>query len=200
MYIIVTNRQDIIPNIKASDDIIVCLTNYEFKTYDNLRIDEGIYIHTKDLNEDLYESLACYNEQITYYYFDDEQAPSFNMSNNPPKIIKLSEAKINKFDIDYSKKYSKEKLREFYYHIMNDNETQKIIELNAGNMIRRIIKDRSYQIKYIENVGYIFIGESYVILENCFRQKYYTITHLFNNAKDARKEIEIEYNKELLRE
>ena len=66
-------------------------------------------------------------------------------------------------------------------------------------MIRRIIKDRSYQIKYIENVGYIFIGESYVILENCFRQKYYTITHLFNNAKDARKEIEIEYNKELLR-
>lgn len=99
MYIVITNRKDVVPKIQAIDGIIKYLDELEFMdkvSNDSIDIDEGIYFHTEILDKYLYKSLFDYNRYITYYYFDDESAPTFNMFHNPPKLFKVSESiKVN---------------------------------------------------------------------------------------------------------
>ncbi len=90
--------------------------------------------------------------------------------------------------------FSQEELREFFYHIMNENESKKIDELDARDMISKI-ETSTYQIKYIENVGYIFIGEGYLIMEDCSEPTHYFLHHVFENPEDAKAEIIRKYEK-----
>ena len=96
MYIVVTNRSDVMPNIQASDGILECWSNEEFiekATSGDVDVDDGIYFHTEVLTKDLYDLLIDWNDYITYYHFDDESAPSFDMSSNPPQVFELEKPK-----------------------------------------------------------------------------------------------------------
>ena len=70
------------------------------------------------------------------------------------------------------KEYSQNELQQFFYHQMNEFEKQQIIELDMANEIQKIRKPR-FDVKYIENVGYMFIGEGYLILKNHIEELHY---------------------------
>lgn len=55
------------------------------------------------------------------------------------------------------------------------------------------ITTSTFQIKYIKDVGYIFLGEGYLILDDGSEPTHYFLHHVFENADDARIEIIKEY-------
>lgn len=92
--------------------------------------------------------------------------------------------------------YSQDELKEFFYHQMNETELQKMNELDADDMLLAI-RNGTYTIKYIENVGYIFIGKGYDIYMDGSQSERYFLNNLFTNATDARKEIEKDYKNKM---
>lgn len=88
--------------------------------------------------------------------------------------------------------YSQDEIKEFFYHQMNETELQKMNELDADDMLLAL-RNGTYTIKYIDNVGYIFIGKGYYIYMDGSQEEQYLIHNLFTNATDARKEIEKDY-------
>ena len=71
---------------------------------------------------------------------------------------------------------------------MSDSESKKIDELNVSDLIKKR-NTSTFQIKYIDNVGYIFIGEGYLIMDDGSEPTHYFLHHLFGNPEDAKKQI-----------
>jgi len=83
--------------------------------------------------------------------------------------------------------FSQEELRKFFYHIMTEKEIEKINSLHMNEIIAEI-QSSTYQIKYIENVGYVLIGEGYLILDDGSEPTQY-FAKIFISEMDAKKEI-----------
>ncbi len=82
--------------------------------------------------------------------------------------------------LNLSFKYSQDELKDFFYHQMNENELQKINNLNLREVISKLETDK-YKIKYIDNVGYIDIGEGYLILADGTEPTHY-FAKIFTDA------------------
>lgn len=85
-------------------------------------------------------------------------------------------------------KYTQEELKSFFYHDMNGNEKEKLNDLNVNNEIESLVSS-NYQIKFIDKVGYIFISEGHLIMEDGSEPKCYFLKHIFDNENDAKDEI-----------
>ena len=88
--------------------------------------------------------------------------------------------------------FSQEELKDFFYHCMTEKELDKIRELDLNSMIEEI-QSPTYQIKYIENVGYILIGEGYLILDNGTEPTHY-FAKIFTSDEEIKNEIINIYN------
>lgn len=89
--------------------------------------------------------------------------------------------------------FSQDELKEFFYHPMNEKELEKIRKLGMDNIISQMVS-YDYQIKYIENIGYLIIGEGYLILEDGTEPRLYSAT-IFKSEEEAKNGIMKEYNK-----
>jgi hypothetical protein len=67
--------------------------------------------------------------------------------------------------IKNKKEFSQEELKSFFYHKMTECEIKKIKSLTLDKEIA-IIQKPTYQVKYIKGVGYMMIGEGYLILRD----------------------------------
>lgn len=83
--------------------------------------------------------------------------------------------------------YSQEELKRFFYYNMNEEEKEKINELKINDIIFKV-ESPTYKIKYIEGVGYITIGEGYLILENDVEEEHYFVK-IFDNKEMIIQEI-----------
>ena len=84
--------------------------------------------------------------------------------------------------------FTQEELKQFFYHLMTEDEQQKIKELKVDDEISKIIKP-TYQIKYIENIGYVFIGEGYLIMADGTEPTHYFLHNIFDSADKAKEQI-----------
>ena len=100
----------------------------------------------------------------------------------------------NKKDNDYAQS----ELREFYYKRMNEKEIKKIKELNLDEEIKKI-QNSNYQIKYIDSIGYVFIGEGYAIMKDGTEPTHY-FAKIYNTQRKAKKAILNEYNEKVANE
>lgn len=94
--------------------------------------------------------------------------------------------------------YNQSELREFYYKRMNEQEIKKIKELNLDEEIKKI-QNSNYQIKYIDSIGYVFIGEGYTIIQDGTEPTHY-FSKIYNNQEEAKNEILKEYNEKVVNE
>ena len=95
-------------------------------------------------------------------------------------------------DNNINNNFSEEELREIFYHPMNEKELEEIYKLEMNDIIPQIVSS-SFQIKYIENIGYVFIGERYLILDDGTEPVQYSVK-IFISREDAKKEIINIYN------
>ena len=82
------------------------------------------------------------------------------------------------------KNYSQDKLKELFYRTMNENEIKKINELGMSEEINRL-NTPTFQVKYFENIGYLFLGDGYIIQSDGLEQQrfFYTIVETPEQAK-----------------
>lgn len=96
--------------------------------------------------------------------------------------------------IEESKKeYTQEDYKKFFYRQMTDKEKEKVNDLNCNDKISKLINS-NYQIKYLDNIGYIFIGEGYLILDGGSEPTHYFVK-TFETKEEAIKEINENYSK-----
>ena len=86
--------------------------------------------------------------------------------------------------------YSQEELKNFLVYNMNTEEIQKIKKLNLDDMINKLVNQKS-QIKYIKGVGYIWISEGYLILEDGTEPVHYFCEIYKSSSKIKKKIIEV---------
>lgn len=94
--------------------------------------------------------------------------------------------------------YNQSELREFYYKRMNEQEIKKLKELNLDEEIKKI-QNSNYQIKYIDSIGYVFIGEGYTIIKDGTESTHY-FSKIYNDQEEAKNEILKEYNEKVVNE
>lgn len=82
------------------------------------------------------------------------------------------------------KNYSQDKLKELFYRTMNENELNKLNELGMSEEINRL-NTPTFQVKYFENIGYLFLGDGYIIQSDGLEQQrfFYTIVETPEQAK-----------------
>lgn len=83
-------------------------------------------------------------------------------------------------------KYTQEELKELFYKTMNETEQKKLNQLGMDAEIKQLTT-HSYKIKYFDNIGYAFIGEGYLILNNGMEQQHYFCKIIKNNRKAKKK-------------
>lgn len=105
-------------------------------------------------------------------------------SSNPESLFD----KYNKFKSEFSQ----DELKDFFHYCMTEKELEKINKLDLNRIILKI-QSSTYQVKYIESVGYIFIGEGYLILDDGTEPTHY-FAKIFNSEEEAKNEIINIYN------
>lgn len=90
------------------------------------------------------------------------------------------------------KEYTQEDYKNFFYRTMTNEEKEKINDLNCNDKISKLINPK-YQIKYLNGIGYIFIGEGYLILDDGTEPTHYFVK-IFKTKEDAYREIEKSYD------
>lgn len=89
--------------------------------------------------------------------------------------------------------FSQEELKNLYYKPMNNSEMSKLNDLKLDREIQYILKHtNNYQIKYINSIGYVFISEGYLIMEDGTEPTHYFVK-IFDTIETAKKEILKEY-------
>lgn len=94
--------------------------------------------------------------------------------------------KIENKDND-KKMFSQDELKELFYRTMNQNEISKLNELGMNEEIAKL-NTPTHQVKYFDGIGYILIGDGYIIQANGMEQQKYFAT-IVNSPEEARKEI-----------
>lgn len=131
------------------------------------------------------------NKQIELFKDISKDKAIFNeftkdiLKSNDPESL------LNKYN-QQKREFSQEELKDFFYYCMTEKELDKIRELDLNSMIEKI-QSPTYQIKYIENVGYILIGEGYLILDNGTEPTHY-FAKIFTSDEEIKNEIINIYN------
>ena len=92
-----------------------------------------------------------------------------------------------------SNEYTQEELREFFCRRMTEAEEARLNQLDLKEKINKLTNFR-YQIKYLEEVGYIFIEEGFFVLKDGGEPKRFS-AKVFKRAEEAFREIEKEFEK-----
>lgn len=90
------------------------------------------------------------------------------------------------------KEYTQEDYKDFFYRTMSNEEKEKISDLNCNDKISKLINP-NYQIKYLNGIGYIFVGEGYSMLDDGTEPTHYFVK-IFKTKEEAYSEIEKNYN------
>lgn len=90
------------------------------------------------------------------------------------------------------KEYTQDDYKHFFYRQMTEDEKEKLNALNCNDKISKLITS-NYQIKYLNDIGYLFIGEGYLILENGTEPTHY-FAKIFKTKEEAINEIEQNYS------
>ncbi|MGN1000958.1 MAG: hypothetical protein ACI4OG_03375 [Bacilli bacterium] len=90
------------------------------------------------------------------------------------------------------KEYTQDDYKHFFYRQMTEEEKEKLNALNCNDKISKLITS-NYQIKYLNDIGYLFIGEGYLILENGTEPTHY-FAKIFKTKEEAINEIEQNYS------
>ena len=91
------------------------------------------------------------------------------------------------------KEFSQNELKDFFHYKMNEKELEKINKLELNDIISNI-ESPTLQIKYIDNVGYVSIGEGYLILSDSTEPTHY-FAKIFVSQRKFKKYLQKEYNK-----
>lgn len=94
--------------------------------------------------------------------------------------------------------YSQNELKEIFLKKMSDEEVKKLAELNLDKEIEKI-KKPNFKIKYINKVGYVFIREGYLIMNDGTEPIHY-FAKIYNTEEKAKNEIISEYNEISIKE
>lgn len=98
---------------------------------------------------------------------------------------------FNKF---INKEFSQEQLKDYFYHKMSNEEIKEIEQLDIANVLTKI-QTGTIQFKYIKDVGFILIGEGYVIMSDGQELPRY-FQHFFTTSPiKAKKELVKFYSK-----
>lgn len=93
-----------------------------------------------------------------------------------------------------NKEFSQEQLKDYFYYKMSSEEIEKIEQLDVANILTKI-QTGTIQFKYIKDVGFILIGEGYVIMSDGQESPRY-FQHFFTTSPiKAKKELVKFYNK-----
>ena len=95
--------------------------------------------------------------------------------------------KFKKIDSVIKKEYTQEELKELFYRTMNEAEVSKLNELGMNEEIVKL-NTPTHQVKYFDNVGYVLIGDGYIIQENGMEQQRYFAT-IVSSPEEAKQEI-----------
>lgn len=95
--------------------------------------------------------------------------------------------------------YSQEELKEFFYREMTKEEKQKIKELGLKQEIKKlttkVLFDDTYQIKYLTDVGYVFISEVCERRKDGTKEPHYFV-EIVESKKEAIKCIKEDFKEE----
>lgn len=95
--------------------------------------------------------------------------------------------KFKKLVSSDKKEYSQDELKELFYRAMNENEAGKLKELGMDDEIAKLTTP-THQIKYFDGIGYVLIGDGYIIQANGMEQQRYFAT-IVNSPEEAKQEI-----------
>ena len=95
--------------------------------------------------------------------------------------------KFKKIDSVNKKEYTQEELKELFYRTMNETEVSKLNELGMNEEIAKL-NTPTHQVKYFDNVGYVLIGDGYIIQVNGMEQQRYFAT-IVSSPEEAKQEI-----------
>lgn len=91
--------------------------------------------------------------------------------------------------------YSQEEYKKMFYKPMSSDELEKIHDLNLADKIKELTTS-TYQIKYLNDIGYVFIGEGYLILSDGTEPTHYFVK-ILTSKEEAIQEIEKEYSEKV---
>ncbi len=107
--------------------------------------------------------------------------------------IDLPKFEMPPFTPEESKKeYTQDDYKHFFYRQMAEEEKEKLNALNCNDKISKLITS-NYQIKYLNDIGYLFIREGYLILEDGTEPTHY-FAKIFKAKEGAINEIEQNYS------
>lgn len=183
---------DILEN-KESINIEKYMTEYLPKFLLSLTVPEIKMILNSSQNEDKILKINCHscnNEMV----IDCSKLPTNiktldTMCPNCKSFIKYGN--LNYID-ETVKEYTQEDYKNFFYRTMTNEEKEKIDDLNCNDKISKLINPK-YQIKYLNGIGYIFIGEGYLILDDGTEPTHYFVK-IFKTKEEVRREIEKDYD------
>ena len=165
----------------------------EFMSNDNfINVSETNYVEVKAKNDEYIKNGYICLEEKNYIDNIIKAIEEYISNNGEPTNVKLKNDS-NKDNLVGD--YSQEELKELYYKQMTEEELDKIKELDLDTEIKKIINP-NYQIKYIDSVGYIFIGEGYLILKDGTEPTHYFVK-IFDTDEKAKQEILKEYNEKI---
>ena len=101
-------------------------------------------------------------------------------------IVKQFIQKIENKNND-KKMFSQDELKELFYRTMNENEVSKLKELGMDDEIAKLTTS-THQVKYFDGIGYVLIGDGYIIQANGMEQQRYFAT-IVNSPEEAKQEI-----------
>jgi len=147
----------------------------------------------KDLLKEYFNKLTNVSEEEKISFLN-KLASNKELFNEFTKDIlksKNPESLFNKYN-KAEREFSQDKLKDFFYYCMTEKEIEKINKLDLNRIISKI-QSSTYQIKYIENIGYVFIGEGYLTLDDGTEPTHY-FAKIFNSEEETRNEIINVYN------
>ncbi len=100
-------------------------------------------------------------------------------------------------NLDLSFKYSQEDLKTFFEHQMTEDEEKKLEDIAIGYLGLKL-QSPTYKIKFIENVGYMTIGEGYLIMDNSHEVRHY-FAKIYSSGRYFKEMLYNKYKEEMER-
>ena len=92
----------------------------------------------------------------------------------------------------YNNEFTQEKLKELFLQPMSDEEKAKLDQLGMNDEISKLETPR-LEVKYFNNIGYTFISDGYLIMNDGLEVQHYFCT-VIKDANEARKYINSKIN------
>lgn len=89
--------------------------------------------------------------------------------------------------------FTQEELKELFFRIMTEDELKKLDKLEMDEEISKL-NSSTFQIKYFNDIGYVFIGNGYLIMTDGIEKQQFFCT-VCKDEESAKQEIIDRLNK-----